>query len=384
MFDFDQPMNRYASGSIKWQKYAGRDILPMWVADMDFAAPPAVIGALQQHLQQGDLGYAHPPATLAAQVADFIATTHGWRIDPDWIVWLPGLVCGLNLACRAFGAAGVATLTPVYPPFLSAPQLAGQTLTRIDMLDSGNGWQIDFAQLRARLRPQQLLLLCNPHNPVGRAYNREELQQLAQLAAEFELTICSDEIHADLMLDAERPHLPIAALDADTGKRTLTLMAPSKTFNMPGLGSAFAIAESPAIRARLKQVMAGIVPHPNSLAWPAMAAAYQHSRDWRLALLDYLRGNRDLLQQAIAALPPLKMHPVQATYLAWIDCRALGGNPQAYFEAHGLGLSDGADFGAPGFVRLNFGCRRELLQQAITRLQQALKSANWPMTNDCL
>ena len=219
---------------------------------------------------------------------------------------------------------------------------------------------------------------------MGRAYKREELQKLAQLAAEFELTICSDEIHADLVLDAERPHLPIAALDADTGKRTLTLMAPSKTFNMPGLGSAFAIAESPAIRARLKQVMAGIVPHPNSLAWPAMAAAYQHGRDWRLALLDYLRGNRDLLQQAIAALPPLKMHPVQATYLAWIDCRALGGNPQAYFEAHGLGLSDGADFGAPGFVRLNFGCRRELLQQAITRLQQAVKTGDWPTTNDCL
>ena len=374
MFDFDHPINRYASGSIKWQKYAGRDILPMWVADMDFAAPPAVLGALHQHLQRGDLGYAHAPAGMGALVADFIAQTHGWQIDPDWIIWLPGLVSGLNLACRAFGHAGVVTLTPVYPPFLSAPGLAGVALTQIDMCDHADGWQIDFGQLRQRLRRGQLLLLCNPHNPVGRAYTHDELAELAKLAEEFELTICSDEIHADLVLDTDCSHRPIASLDPDSSKRTLTLMAPSKTFNMPGLGCAFAIAESPAIRARLKQAMAGIVPHPNSLAWPAMAAAYRHSRDWRLALLDYLRGNRDLLQQAIAALPALKMHHVQATYLAWIDCRSLGPAPATWFEQYGLGLSDGADFGAPGFVRLSFGCRRQLLQQAIERLQTAIRA----------
>lgn len=378
MYNFDQPIDRLNSGSIKWHKYAGRDILPMWVADMDFAAPPAVLTALQQHLQYGDLGYAHAPPTLAQTVANFIAETHGWQVDPDWIVWLPGLVCGLNLACRAFGSAGVATLTPVYPPFLSAPELAGIPLTRVDMLDSEKGWQIDIPQLRASLQPGQLLLLCNPHNPVGRAYTREELQQLAQLAEEFDLTVCSDEIHADLVLDLERPHLPLAALDPEIASRTLTLMAPSKTFNMPGMGCAFAISSNPALRAQLKRTMAGVVPHPNSLAWPATEAAYGYSREWRLALLDYLRGNRDLLQQAMTRLAPLSMHHVEATYLAWIDARALGDKPAGYFEQHGLGLSDGADFGAPGFMRLNFGCQRSVLKQAITRLETALAARNWP------
>lgn len=375
MYDFDTLIDRSRSGSIKWDKYAGTDILPLWVADMDFAMPPPIQAALRSHLSNGDLGYGHPPAELAPLVADFIAVTHGWQIDPDWIVWLPGLVCGLNVSCRAFGAAGVATLTPVYPPFLTAPGHAGQPLATVAMLDDGRGWQIDWPQLRCTLQPGQLLLLCNPHNPVGRAYRNDELQALAQLADEFDLIVCADEIHADLILDPQRRHIPFASLDAASAERTVTLMAPSKTFNIPGLGCAFAIAANPRLRRRLLQAMAGIVPHPNSLAWPGAMAAYRDCRDWRLDLLDYLRGNLSLLQAEVASLPGLKMHAVEATYLAWIDCRALGlAQPQVFFETHGLGFSDGRDFGAPGFVRFNFGCPRSRLQQALQRLRQAVLS----------
>ena len=373
MYDFDTPHDRSRSGSMKWDKYAGRDILPLWVADMDFAAAPPIVAALQAHLAMADLGYGHAPQQLAATVADFIAATHGWQIDPDWIVWLPGLVCGLNLACRAFGTQGVTTLTPVYPPFLSAPGLAAQQLTTVDMLDTPTGWQIDWAGLQAALTTQRLLLLCNPHNPVGRAYTAEELQRLATLAEEQDLLVCSDEIHADLLLDQGRRHLPFAAQGDAAARRSVTLMAPSKTFNIPGLGCAFAIASNPQLRRRLQQAAAGIVPHPNSLAWPAALAAYRDCREWRLQLLEYLRGNRDLLQAAIARLPPLRMHAIEATYLAWIDCRSLGlAEPQRHFEAHGLGLSDGSDFGAPGFVRLNFACPRSRLQLALQRLEQAV------------
>ena len=374
--DFHHAPDRRHGGSIKWDRYAGQDILPMWVADMDFAAPPAIREALIRHISHGDLGYGHPPSNLAGEVIDFLAEVHGWHVDPDWIIWLPGLVSGLNLACHAFGESGVITQTPVYPPFLSAPGHAGTSLTTVPLLDRDTGWSIDHSRLATAAKPNQLLLLCNPHNPVGSSYSAADLAQLADMARHHDMIVCADEIHADLLLDRQTRHIPFASQNADAAARTVTLMSPSKTFNIPGLGGAFAIAANSRLRHRLQQQMAGIVPHPNRLAWIAMQAAYGDSRDWYRRLLDYLRGNLSLVSSAIDTLPAVRMHRPQATYLAWIDCRQLAvANPHRHFEHYGLGLSDGTDFGAPGFLRLNFGCPRSRLLDSLQRLERAVLAA---------
>lgn len=375
---FDNPPDRRHSDSMKWQRYAGRDVLPMWVADMDFAAPQAVMDALQARVAHGVFGYAMPWPSLLAAVVEGIARDHGWQIDPDWIVWLPGVVSGLNLCCAIAGEPGdeVLTLTPVYPPFLAAPGHTGRQLVRSDMRRDGERWIFDRDDLAARCSARtRLLMLCHPHNPVGRVYDEEELRFLAGLAERHDMIICSDEIHCGLVIDPAHRHIPLAALDEAIALRTITLMAPSKTWNIPGLGSAFAVIADPALRRRFRHAMQGIVPHTNLLGFVATEAAYRHGNAWRQALLNYLHTSAQHVVTAIDAIPGLHTTPVEATYLAWIDCRALDvKNPVAFFEEHGVGLSDGRDFGAPGFVRLNFGCSRVLLEEALRRMRTACAS----------
>jgi cystathionine beta-lyase len=218
----------------------------------------------------------------------------------------------------------------------------------------------------------RLLLLCHPHNPVGRAWTADELAELAIFCKQNDLLVCSDEIHCDLLLDAGRQHIPLASIDSDMASRCITLMAPSKTYNIPGLGCAFAVISDAALRHRFCGVMRGIVPDVNVLGLTAAEAAYRDCADWRMALLEVLRGNRDCVEAAVAAMPGLRMTHVEATYLAWIDARGLGvDNPVAFFEAAGVGLSNGSDFGLPGWVRLNFGCPGTTLESALQRMISA-------------
>lgn len=373
MFDFDAVVDRSNTASEKWERYAGRDILPLWVADMDFKSPPAVLEALQDRVSHGVFGYSSPPRELAQVVLALLAQEYGWAVQPEWLVWLPGLVCGLNVACRAVGGAGdaVITYTPVYPPFLTAPGLAGRELVTVPLQSHAGRWEMDLTALRHAVTPRtRLLMLCSPHNPVGRVWDREELLALAQLAEQHDLVICSDEIHAGLVLDKDKQHVPFASLAPEIARRTITLLAPSKTFNIPGLGCSFAVIPDTTLRQGFKGVMSGIVPHVNLLGYTAALAAYRDGEPWRQALLDYLRKNRDMVLQMVAEMPGLQTWPVEATYLAWIDARGLGNEaPVQRFEQAGVGLSDGAPFGAPGFVRLNFGCRRDLLVQALRRMK---------------
>ena len=235
-------------------------------------------------------------------------------------------------------------------------------------------WEWDPSRLEEAITPQtRLLLLCNPHNPVGRVWSREELISLAELAERHDLMICSDEIHAGLILDEDRHHIPIAALSPESARRTITLQAPSKTFNIPGLGCSFAVIADHELRRAFRRAMGWIVPHVNTLGYTAALAAYSHGEEWRRELIVYLRRNRDLVTEEVGRMPGLEMAHVEATYLAWIDARPAGiGNPARFFEEAGVGLSDGADFDAPGFVRLNFGCPRPLLVQALQRMGKAL------------
>jgi len=376
IFDFDTPVDRSGSCSEKWDRYPGRDIIPLWVADMDFRSPKGVIDALHQRVEHGVFGYTHPPESLVEAVLEHLQRDFSWQVRPEWLVWLPGLVCGLNVLCRGVGEEGdeVITFTPVYPPFMSAPTLNGRTTVRVPLVLQEGRWVADLEALERAITPRtRMLLLCSPHNPVGRAWTLEELQQFADVAQRHDLVIGSDDIHAGLILDEGTRHIPIATLSPETAGRTITLLAPSKTYNIPGLGCSFAVISDPVLRKRFIRGAGRIVPHVNILGYTAAEAAYRSGEGWRQALLAYLRGNRDLVQREINAIPGLATTHVEATYLAWIDTRASGiENPALFFEAAGVGLSDGADFGSPGFVRLNFGCSRPLLVEALARLARAV------------
>jgi cystathionine beta-lyase len=377
-FEFDTPVDRRGTASIKWDKYGDRDVIPLWVADMDFASPPAVIAALLQRAAHGVYGYTHASAALEGAVLASLLKDYAWDVPVTWLVWLPGLVSGLNVACRAVGVPGdeVATFVPIYPPFLTAPVYCQRSVVKVPLVLSPSGrWEMDLELLEHSLTPRtRLLLLCSPHNPVGRVWSATELQDLARFVLRYDLVVCSDEVHAGLVLDEDKRHIPTATLGAEIAARTITLMAPSKTYNLAGLGCSFAVIPDAGLRRDFCRIMEGIVPHVNLFGYEAALAAYEKGGEWLAALLRYLRTNRDLVEAAVANLPGLSLPHVEATYLAWIDARRSGlAEPVRDFERAGVGLSDGADFGAPGFVRLNFGCSRSLLAEGLTRLGSALQ-----------
>jgi cystathionine beta-lyase len=376
-YDFKQVIERRGGDSQKWNRYAGRDVLPLWIADMDFAAPPAVVAALERRIAHRVFGYGKPGAGLVDAALGYLQRRYAWRVEAEWLVWLPGLVTGINMACRAVDGA-VLTATPVYPPFLQAPRLAGRKLSVAPLALSEGAWGWDFERMGASVTPEtRLFLLCHPHNPVGRAWRVEELARLAEFCRRHELIVCSDDIHCDLILEAGRPHVPLAMFDADLARRTITLMAPSKTYNIPGLACSLAIVPDTALRERFSAVMRGIVPDVNILGLAAAEAAYRDCDAWRDALIGVLRANRDFVEAAITKIPGLAMTHVEATYLAWIDARELPvANPALFFEEAGVGLSDGADFGAPGWLRLNFACPRETLSTALRRMASARDRMN--------
>lgn len=379
-FDFDHTPERRGTDSQKWQKYAGRDILPLWVADMDFTSSPAIIEALQRRIAHGVFGYARPVKSTVDAVVEAMAARYGWSIDPSWLVWLPGLVVGLNVTAQAFAEPGdeVLTLSPVYPPFMTAPKNSARASVRVPFELRDGAWTINWAALEKAVTPRtRLFYLCNPHNPLARVWRRDELAQLAGFCARHNLILCSDEIHCDLILDPALRHFPTALVAPEFAPRTITLMAPSKTYNVPGLGTSLAIIPDPALRARFVRATAGIVAEVTALGFTACEAAYRDSEPWRQALLGYLRGNRDFLVEFVRReLPGIKIEaPVEATYLAWLNVAALGlDDPLAHFERHGVGLSDGVPFGAARghYVRINFGCPRATLAEALRRMKAAL------------
>jgi len=367
---FDTAPDRRHTDSMKWHKYDGTDIIPMWVADMDFEAPPAVLEALHHRITHGVLGYGIVPDTLTAATVQMLKETCSWEIDADWLIWLPGLVTGLNVACRTIESQFIATATPIYPPFLSAPVYAGKSVVTIPMILDQKTWRIDMNLLDRRLSTGAgLFLLCNPHNPTGRVFSEAELQAIIDICDRHDVLVCSDEIHCGLVLDEDKRHIPIARLSNIAASRTITLMAPSKTYNIPGLYGSFAVISNPDIRKRFCRAMQGIVPRINVLAAAAAEAAFCMAPDWHQELIAYLRQNRQRVMDAVDAMPGLSMTCPEATYLAWIDIRSLGlDDPIRFFEEAGVGLSDGREFGWNGYLRLNFGCPRKTLDEGLSRM----------------
>ena len=373
-FNFDEWIDRRHSDSSKWNKFS-ENVLPMWVADMDFRSPPCILDALQARVRHGVFGYGKRPDELIEILTERLASRYQWRIKPEWLVFLPGVVSGLNLCVRAFTAASESTIapTPIYPPFRRASELAQRTQINMPLRLKEKRWIIEPVALATGLTgKEKLLMLCNPQNPGGTVYRRDELEQHLAFAQRNELIVCSDEIHCDLLLEPGVTHIPFATLSEDAAQRSVTLISPSKTFNIAGLGASVAVIPNPELRRKFKAARAGIVPEVDILALAAAEAAWRDGEAWLQALLVYLRVNRDKLIQAVNATPGLTMVSPEATYLGWIDASGLGvENPAEFFLNAGLGVSPGTDFGEKQFVRINFGCTAAVLDEAISRLQNA-------------
>ncbi len=381
--DFDQRIGRRGTDSLKWQRY-GDDVLPLWVADMDFRSPEPVIRALYERIEHGVFGYGMAPPELREVIVERLQRLYGWQVSPGELLFLPGVVTGFNLVCQAVAAPGDGVLiqTPVYPPILRAPADAGLTRDEMELTRRPDGrYEVDFDLFeRTITRRTRIFILCNPHNPVGRVFRRQELERMAEICLRHDVVICSDEIHCDLVFRGHR-HTPIAALAPEIAERTVTLMAPSKTYNIPGLRCAVAIVQNPELRRRLKATHADWAHEVNVLGYTAALAAYRDGQPWLEELLRYLEANLDFLLQYVQAhLPGITMSRPEGTYLAWLDCRKAGipGNPSRFFlERAQVALSDGALFGrgGAGFVRLNFGCPRATLTAALERMREAYHGA---------
>ncbi len=384
-YDFDQIIDRRQTNSIKWRRY-DENTLPLWVADMDFTVPTPITEALQNHVSHGIFGYGTESLDLKELICERLWQFYQWRVTPEQIFLMPGVVCGLNAVCRAIGQKGdnILVQTPIYPPFLSAPSNQFRELNPVTLMPTLKqenilDYQIDFDLFESAIDIQtNLFLLCNPHNPVGRKFNREELLKLADICLKNDIVICSDEIHCDLVLD-DKPHLPIATLSPEIAQRCISLFAPSKTFNIPALYCSFAVIQNPDLMKQVKMAGAGLVPEVNVLGITATLAAYRECEDWRQALLAYLKENREFVTQFLKKnLPQFPFTIPEATYLTWIDCRPLleEKSPYHFFlENAKVALNDGNTFGlgGNGFVRLNFGCPRSILTEALERMAKAVE-----------
>jgi cystathionine beta-lyase len=381
--DFDIIYNRAGTGSLKYDKYksrkgycVGRDIIPMWVADMDFPAPEAVRQALHKRIDDGIFGYSVPTDEINRVVTERIKRLYGWQIEPDWIVWLQGLVMAVHIVSRLVNTdEQIITFLPAYPPFIDSPKYAGRKLIRVPLLFENGRYTFDLERFEKAITPKtRLFILCNPHNPVGRVFDKDELQAVADICLKNKILVCADEIHCELII-SDKKHIPFATLGKEAQDNSITLMSPSKTFNLSGLNCGFVIIPVPEIRKRFVSIMTGIAPPcVNALGLTACQAAFTDCEEWKESLLAYLKENKKIVYDFVNnKLSPLSMADCEATYLAWIDAGKLNvPDPVKFFEQAGVGLSDGKEFGVEGFVRLNFGCPRKMLLEALDRMKQAL------------
>jgi cystathionine beta-lyase len=371
---FDEIIERRGTHAYKWLRYDEK-VLPLWVADADFKCPQAILNALQDRIEHGILGYQKPDVVqpLYDAVICWMKKQYQWHIEAEWIVWVPGVVPAFNAACKAFCEPGdkVLVQTPNYGPLLQAASINGlQNLTVGTLLESER-WVLDFDELERHAADPlcKLFLFCNPMNPCGSVFTADELKRIEAICLKHDVLLCSDEIHCDLILDESTRHIPAGTLN-EIGEQALTIMAPSKTFNIAGLGSSFVIIRDPTTRKRYQRSTHGIVPWINVLGQVAMIAAFTECDDWLEAQLDYLRGNRKFLAKELNRLEGLSYRPAQATFLAWVDASGLGVNDiQQYMLQHGIGPSAGSDFGDPDFIRINFACPRVYLEKMIERLR---------------
>lgn len=379
-YNFDRGIDRRNSDSIKWNYY-DKDVLPLWVADMDFASPEPVVQALAQRARHAVFGYPKESEELKEKIRGRQLEKYGWQVSPEAVALVPGVVTGFHIACHMLvpGQEGVLVQTPVYWPILKAWSVNNLLNQSMQLTQQPDGsYAIDWEAFEAAITPQtRLFILCNPHNPVGRVFRKDELERLAEICLRHDVLICSDEIHAELLFPGSQ-HIPIASLDPEIARHTITLTAPSKTFNIAGLHCSAAIIPDADLRERYLKARQGLVGWVDVMAMTAALAAYSAGQEWLDQVLDYLNANRQFVFDTInGELPGISMGMPEGTYLAWLDCRVaqIPGNPcQFFLERARVGFNDGGDFGpgGEGFVRLNFGCPRPILEAALARMKKAL------------
>jgi len=392
-YNFEDIIDRRSTNSIKWTKYP-EDVLPLWVADMDFLTPQPILDALHTALEQGVLGYEIPSRHLFESVTSRMERLYGWKIEPKMVVATPGIVSGFNAAARAVCAPGEGILMqpPVYFPFLNVHENLGLTRQYAPLVkvtdDQLIHYEINIDAFEAAIdsgnAKTRMFLLCNPHNPTGSVFTKKQLSQMAEVCMRHEVIICSDEIHSELLLD-DTKHTPIATLSPEIAEHSITLIAPSKTFNTAGLFCGFAIIPNSELRERYQKAVGQMTLHVNSLGQIAAQTAFSGAcDDWLVEVLLYLAANRDFMVEYMQVnLPEIRLTVPNVTYLAWLDCNPLlesgriSGSPFEFFlnEAK-VALNDGSEFGpgGDGFVRLNFACPRSTLKEALVRIIEALSS----------
>lgn len=374
-FDFDTVIPRKDSGCIKYDRRPELD--PFWVADMDFASAPAILDALHERVDHGIFGYAHPHEGLLTAIRTYLKNQRGVELNEDHFMHLGGLVPALSIAARAYCGPGdeLMTCTPVYYPFLGVHKDAGAELVTVDHIFENNRWEFDWAAMeKAVTERTKIFMLCNPQNPLGRVFSEAEILQLAEFCEKHDLVLISDEIHCDLVLNGT-PHFSALNLPERFQKRIVVMLSPSKTWNIAGLGYAFAMIPDDSLRRKFTATKGFTLAEINALSYFAAEAAYREGEPWRLELIEYLRGNRDELVRFInEECEGLTIHSPEVTYLAWIDARSLGvPNPAKFFEKEaGLFLSDGAPFGWAGWVRFNFACPRSRMMEGLEKMKAAL------------
>ena len=380
-FNFDDTPSRKETFSFKWQKYNGKDIIPAWVADTEFRCAEPILNAISRHVDHGNLGYILPAQQTDAvnAVVRWLADKHDWQIKPEWLVWTPGVVPAFNVACKAYCEPGDKVLiqTPNYPPLLAAPKI--NDLERVDIgtvIDNSDSekprYTIDFEALESHAADPKckLFIVCNPMNPVGSVLTQDEIDRIATICNQHNVRLCSDEIHCDLILEPGKTHIPAGRV-SDLENNSVTLMAASKTFNVAGLGTSFAVIPDAGLRRQFTQAAAGIMPWVTVLGLAATQAAFTECDDWHQAQLAYLKENRDRVFEAVNSIEGLSMIKPDATFLAWVDASGLKvDNVLTWAEQKGVGPSPGADFHQADHFRINYGCSKQMLEDILARLCQ--------------
>lgn len=378
MCDFDLVIPRYGTNSLKWDSRT--DVLPLWVADMDFRAPRAVVDALVERAKHGVYGYTVFPESYFAAIMNWLGRRHNWTVEKEWITFSPGVVPAINTAVQVFTRPGdkIIIQPPVYYPFFSAIEGNGRRIVTNNLLYKDGYYCMDFEDLKQKACDPQvkLLILCNPHNPVGRVWSREDLQQLGKICLDSDILIVSDEIHCDILYQGQK-HIPLASLSEEFAANSITCMSPSKTFNLAGLQTSYIII--PDAKKRDCFAAGNMVHRANAFGLEALIAAYDHGEKWLDSFLDYLAGNLHYLTDFIAKrIPQIAVIPPEGTYLAWLDCTKITSDPrlleQLILEKARLWLDDGRMFGpgGEGFQRINLACPRSILEKALKQLEEVV------------
>ena len=380
-YDFDSIVERKHTHSTKWLKFSDPNIIPMWIADMDFACPKEITDPMRERVDQGIFGYTDTPDELTQILKERIKLRSGWDIEEEWVVWVPGAVVALNLACKVVLSPGeiVVTPSPIYAPFEDASENMDRGMVKNFLIDNNGRMELDFEATEELLsKDTKMLFFCNPHNPGGTVFNKEEITTLVEICERHNITICSDEIHCDLILQDDLEHFHLASLNEYAKQNSITILGPCKTFNLAGFPLAASIIPNKELREDFIRNTKGIVSHIDNLAFVASTAAYKCAGEWHKELIEYLQENKKILIEGLNKIDGLSLSGPEAGFLAWVDCRETGlDTPGDFFINHaGVGVYDGSWFGREGYIRLNFGCPRSVLEESIERIQKAFSQRN--------